>query len=62
MMVVKHWDWMAAIKAEQCSEVVSGEAPMERRRVTVSSCAERAADISGVLPSFVVGCKECKYH
>ena len=30
----------------------------ERREVTVSSDADRAASISGVLPSLVFGCKE----
>ena len=58
MMVVKHLDWMAKIKAVRpLLAVLSGEAPMERRRVTVSSCAAWAADISGVLPFFVFGCK-----
>ena len=31
---------------------------MERREETVSSAAERAASISGVLPVLVDGCKE----
>ena len=38
--------------------VLSGEAPQERREEAVSSDADRAADISGVLPSLVFGCKE----
>ena len=33
-------------------------APQERREVIVSSDALRAADISGVFPSLVFGCKE----
>ena len=58
LMVVSHFDWIADIKAVlPLLEVLSGEAPMERRRVIVSSCARRAASISGVLPFFVSGCK-----
>ena len=38
--------------------VLSGEAPQERREETVSSDAERAASISGVLPFLVFPCKE----
>ena len=58
-MVVMHLDWMAAIKAVLPPEsVLSGEAPQERREETVSSDANRAASISGVLPFLVFGCKE----
>ena len=38
--------------------VLSGLAPQERREETVSSDADRAADIRGVVPSLVSGCKE----
>ena len=38
--------------------VLSGEAPQERRKETVSSDADRAASISGVVPFLVSGCKE----
>ena len=58
-MVVEHLDWMASIKAVWSpAMVISGSAPQERREETVSSDALRAADISGVLPSLVAGCKE----
>ena len=51
-------DWMAKIKAALPFELVlSGEAPQERRKETVSSAASRAAPISGVNP-FFVGCKD----
>ena len=50
---------MAQIKAVWPPVIVlSGEAPQERREETVSSDADRAASISGVLPSSVFGCKE----
>ena len=58
-MVVTHLDMMAQIKAVlPLSLVLSGELPQERREETVSSDANRAADISGVLPSLVSGCNE----
>ena len=57
--MVKHLDWMAQIKAVlPPASVLSGEAPQERRKKMVSSDADRAADISGVLPFFVACCKE----
>ena len=50
---------MAQIKAVLPPVIVlSGEAPQERREETVSSDADWAADISGVLPSLVFSCKE----
>ena len=59
MIVVTHLDWMANIKAVWPSEsVLSGEAPQERREEMVLSDATRAAHISGVLPSVVVGFKD----
>ena len=59
MIVVRQVDWMAYIKAVfPPASVLSGEAPQERREVTVSSFAFMAAIISGVLPCFVFGCKE----
>ena len=53
-------DWIAKIKAvwPVPASVLSGSAPQERREETVSSDADRAASISGVLPFFVFGCKE----
>ena len=58
-MVLIHFDWMAAIKAVlPLALVLSGSASQERREETVSSDACCAADISGVLPSLVFGCKE----
>ena len=57
-----HFDTMAYIKAVKPSALVfSGEAPQERREETVSSCAFRAADISGVFPFLVFGCKDDDY-
>ena len=57
--MVKHLDWMAQIKAVlPPASVLSGEAPQERRKKMVSSDADRAADISGVIPSLASGCKE----
>ena len=59
MMVVKHLEWMAIVKAvSPLALVISGSAPQERREETVSSDAKRAADISGVFPFFVFDCKE----
>ena len=57
-MVETHFDWMAKIKAVwPLWAVFSGDAPQERREETVSSCALRAAYISGVIPFLVFGCK-----
>ena len=57
--MVKHLEWMAEIKAVlPLALVLSGLAPQERSEVIVSSDASRAADISGVLPFLVFGCKE----
>ena len=60
MIVVKHFDWTAAIKAVLPTvSVLSGSAPQERREEMVSSAALKAADISGVCPrSSVAGYKE----
>ena len=50
---------MANIKAVlPKSSVLSGEAPQESKEETVSSFADLAAHISGVVPFFVFGCKE----
>ena len=61
-MVVLHFDWIAQIKAVLplllILAVLSGEAPQERREETVLSDASRAANISGVIPFLVFGCKE----
>ena len=57
-MVDIHLDKMAADKAVRPSlRVLSGEAPHERREITVSSDACRAASQSGVLPFLVSVCK-----
>ena len=57
--MVEHFDLMAKIKAgSPLASVSSGLAPQESREETVSSDAEKAADISGVLLSSVFGCKE----
>ena len=59
MIVVKHLDWVAQIKAVwPWTSDLSGDAPQDRREETVSSDAVRAAAISGVIPFFVSGCKE----
>ena len=59
LIVVEHLDWMAKIKAvKPVLAVLSGLAPQERREETVSSDADRAADISGVCPFLVFSCKE----
>ena len=59
-MVVEHLDAMAKIKAVlPLALVLLGSAPQERREETVSSDAggKRAANINGVSPFFVFGCK-----
>ena len=59
MMVVEHLDCMAKIKAVwPLMAVLSGEAPQERREETVSSAADRAAYISGVIPFLVSSCRK----
>ena len=50
---------MANIKAVlPLALILFGEAPQERREETVSSDANRAADVSGVVPFLTDGCKE----
>ena len=51
---------MAQVKAVLTPSVVVllGKAPMERREETVSSAADRAAYISGVIPFLVSGCRK----
>ena len=57
--MVEQLDSMAIIKAVLPSEsVFSGLAPLKRREEIVSSDALMAADIKGVLPFLVFGCKE----
>ena len=59
LIVLEHFDWMAKIKAvPPLASVLSGEAPRERRKETVSSDAVRAASISGVLPFLLFSWKE----
>ena len=59
MIVERHLESMAFIKAVlPLALILFGEAPQERREETVSSDANRAADVSGVVPFLTDGCKE----